>query len=136
MTNFKDLEKATIKAEYSRHYPDPLNQSSEGDPLHIEHHVILSRAVDVPPCISKAPNPREQKTDMGIYRDVRKSLDAADDLSFHLKNKGITLLAHHVVYSPDKKIATVYLGQGDGIADGAHTYQIILEAQEAGTCPE
>jgi len=136
MISIKNLEKTAIKAEYSRHYPDPLNQNPEGDPLHIEHHVLLSRAVDVPKGISKAPNPRAQKTDRGIYKDVRKSLDDADDLSFHLKNKGITLLAHHVDYSPDKKIATVYLGQGDGIADGAHTYQIILEAQDAGTCPE
>lgn len=136
MTSIKNLEKTIIRAEYSRHYPDPLNQSSEGDPLHIDHHVLLSRAIDVPPGISKAPNPREQRTDKGIYKEIRKSLDDADDLSFHLKNKGITLLAHHVEYSADKKIATVYLGQGDGIADGAHTYEIILEAQAEGTCPE
>jgi hypothetical protein len=136
MVSIKNLEKTIIKAEYSRHYPDPLNQSPEGDPLHIEHHVLLSRAMDVPKGISKAPNPRAQRTDKGIYKDVRKSLDNADDLSFHLKNKGITLLAHHIEYSADKKMAAVYLGQGDGIADGAHTYQIILDAQDEGTCPE
>ena len=136
MANIKNLDKATIKAEYSRHYPDPLNQSSEGDPLHIDHHVLLSRAIDVPSGISKAPNPRAQRTDRGIYKEVRKSLDDADDLSFHLKNKGITVLAHHLEYSTDKKTVDLYLGEGDGIVDGAHTYQIILEAQEAGTCPE
>lgn len=136
MPNIKNLEKTIIKAEYSRHYPDPLNQSSAGDPLHIEHHVLLSRAIDVPSGISKAPNPREQSIDRGIYKDVRKSLEDADDLSFHLKNKGITLLAHHVEYSTDKKIATVYLGEGYGIADGAHTYEIILKATSEETCPE
>ena len=46
MSNTKSLEKAIIKAEYTRHYPDPLNQSSEGNPLHIEHHILLSRAID------------------------------------------------------------------------------------------
>jgi hypothetical protein len=136
MSNMENLNKIIIKSEYSRYYPDPLNKSTEGDPLHIEHHVLLSRAIDVPEGISKAPNPRAQRTDKGIYKDIRKSLDDADDPSFHLKNKGITILARGVEYGADKRIATVYLGQGDGIADGAHTYQIILEAQAAGTCPE
>lgn len=136
MKNNKNLEKVTIKAEYSRHYPDPLNRSADGDPLNIEHHILLSRAIDVPSEISKAPNPRAQRTDRGIYKEVRKSLDNSDDLSFHLKNKGITILAHHIEYSTDKRTAALYLGDGDGIVDGGHTYQIILDAQEAGTCPE
>jgi hypothetical protein len=136
MKNIKNLEKATIKAEYSRHYPDPLNKSSDGDQLNIEHHILVSRAIDVPAGISKAPNPRVQRTDKGIYKEVRKSLDNTDDLYFHLKNKGITILAHHVEYGTDKKTVDLYLGEGDGIVDGAHTYQIILDAQEAGTCPE
>jgi hypothetical protein len=136
MTNVKTLEKVTIKAEYSRRYPDPLNKSSDSDPLNIEHHILVSRAIDVPEGISKAPNPRAQNTDRAIYKEVRESLDNAADLSFHLKNKGITVLAHHVEYSTDKKTVYVYLGEGDGIVDGAHTYQIILEAQAAGTCPE
>ena len=136
MKNTKNLSKATIKPEYSRRYPDPLNKSSDGDLLNIEHHILVSQALDVPEGISKAPNPRAQKTDRGIYKDVRRSLENADELSFHLKNKGITVLAHHVDYSEDKKTVDLYLGEGDGIADGAHTYQIILEAQAAGTCPE
>jgi len=136
MKNTKNLEKATIKAEYTRRYPDPLNKSSEGDPVNIEHHVLVSRAIDVPASISKAPNPRAQNTDRAIYKEVRESLDNAADLSFHLKNKGVTILAHHVAYSEDKKTVDLYLGEGDGIVDGAHTYQIILEAQNAETCPE
>ena len=135
MTNTK-LDKVTIKAEYSRRYPDPLNKGTDGNSLNIEHHVLLSRAIDVPEAISKAPNPRAQRTDRGIYKDIRESLDNVTDLSFHLKNKGITILAHHVESSEDKKTVDLYLGEGDGIVDGAHTYQIILEAQEAETCPE
>jgi hypothetical protein len=136
MKNNKKPEKVTIKAEYSRHYPDPLNRSADGDLLNIEHHILLSRAIDAPSGISKAPNPRVQRTDKGIYKEVRKSLDNSDDLSFHLKNKGITILAHRIEYSTDKRTADLYLGEGDGIVDGGHTYQIILDAQEAGTCPE
>jgi hypothetical protein len=136
MSKNKELDKSTIKAEYSRHYPDPLNKSADGDVLNIEHHVLLSRAIDVPPGVSKAPNPRAQRTDRGMYKEVRKSLDNSDDLSFHLKNKGITILAHRIEYSTDKRTADLYLADGDGIVDGGHTYQIILDAQEAGTCPE
>jgi hypothetical protein len=136
MKNNRNLEKATIKAEYSRRYPDPLNKSTDGNPLNVEHHILVSRAIDVPSGISLAPDPRAQKTDRGIYKEVRKSLDNSDDLSFHLKNKGITILAHHVEYGTDKRTADLYLADGDGIVDGAHTYQIVLEAQEDGTCPE
>ncbi len=132
-----NLDKVTIKAEYSRRYPDPLNKSSDGNTLNIEHHVLLSRAIDIPENISKAPNPREQRIDKGIYKKVRESLDNTDDLSFHLKNKGITILAHHVEYNDtDKKIVDLYLGEDDGIADGAHTYEIILKAKAEETCPE
>ncbi|MBI4297989.1 MAG: AIPR family protein [Chloroflexi bacterium] len=134
--NTHSLTSVTIKAEYSRRYPDPLNQNSEGDPVNIEHHILLSRAVDIPDGISKAPNPREQRTDRGIYKEIRKSLDNSADLSFHLKNKGVTILARHVEYSADKKTAILYLGEGDGIADGAHTYEIVRESKIDGTCPE
>lgn len=136
MKNTKDLDRVALKVEYSRHYPDPLNKGSDGNPLNIEHHILISRAIDVPTGISKAPNPRAQRTDKGIYKEVRESLDNTDDLSFHLKNKGITILARRVEYGIDKKSADLYLGEDDGIVDGGHTYQIILEAQEAGTCPE
>ena len=136
MKNTENLKKVTIKAEYSRRYPDPLNKSSNGGALNIEHHVLLSRAINVPEGISDAPNPRVQNTDRAIYKEVRESLDNAADLSFHLKNKGITILAHHVETSEDKKTVDLYLGKNDGIADGAHTYRIILEAQEEETCPE
>jgi hypothetical protein len=136
MSNIKNLKKTIIKSEYSRHFPDPLNKNLEGDPLNIEHHILISKAIDVPSGISKAPNPREQRIDKGIYKKVRESLENTDDLSFHLKNKGITILAHHVEYSADKKIATIYLAENDGIADGGHTYEITLATQSEGTCPE
>ena len=135
MVDKRNLSKAIIKSEYSRRFPDPMNENITGDPLNIEHHILLCRAIDVPD-ISKAPNPREQRTDKGIYKKVRESLESADDLSFHLKNKGITILAHQVEYSADKKIATVYFGENDGIVDGGHTHKIIREAQDDETCPE
>lgn len=136
MANKKSLNKVIIKSEYSRRFPDPMNENVTSDPLNIDHHILLSRAVDVPSGIPKTPNPREQRIDKGIYKKVKESLQSADDLSFHLKNKGITILAHQIEYSTDKKIATVYFGENDGIADGGHTYEIVLATQGDGTCPE
>ncbi len=136
MTDKKNLTKAIIKSEYSRRFPDPLNENVEGDSLNIEHHILLSRANIVPSGIPKTPNPREQRIDKGIYKKVKESLQNTDDLSFHLKNKGITVLAHQVEYSADKKVATILFGENDGIADGAHTYEIVLAAQAEVTCPE
>ncbi|MCL4457315.1 MAG: AIPR family protein [Nitrospirae bacterium] len=131
------LNKFILKSDYSRRYPDPLNKTEEGDPYNIEHHIFVIRAIDVPSGMPMTPNPREQRIDKGIYKEVTESLKSTDDLSFHLKNKGITMLAHQVEYgSTDKRIATVSFGENDGIADGGHTYKIILAAQEEGACPE
>lgn len=130
------LDKFILKTDYSRRYPDPLNKTTEGDPYNIEHHVLLCKAIDVPSGISKEPNPREQKIDVGIYKDIQESLEDSGDLTFHLKNKGITVLAHHVEYSEDKRVVTVYLDEDEGIVDGGHTYEIILNAQSQSKCPE
>ncbi|MBN1367511.1 MAG: AIPR family protein [Dehalococcoidales bacterium] len=136
MGKISSTKNMSFIAEYSRRFPDPLNQTSEGDPLNIEHHILISRAINIPDGISKSPNPREQNTDRAIYKQIRASLDDASDLSFHLKNKGITIIARRVDYSHDKRTIVVSLGENDGIADGAHTYEIIREARTAGTCPE
>lgn len=130
------LEKVILKSDYSRRYPDPLNNTQVEETYNIEHHVLLCKAKDVPSGISKEPNPREQRIDLGIYKDIQASLEDGEDLTFHLKNKGITLLAHGIDFSEDKKVATVYLGEKDGIADGAHTYEIILDSISRGTCPD
>jgi len=133
--NFNEIE---LKCEYSRRFPDPLNQIVEQGPFNIEHHILLAKAIDIPQEIPLEPNPRAEsdRINYSIYKDVRKSLENGDDPTFHLKNKGITILAHKVEISEDKKIATLYLADGDGIADGGHTYRIILAAQNDKTCPE
>jgi len=97
---------------------------------------LLIKAIDVPSGISLEPNPRGQRIDWGIYKDIQSSLEDSGDPTFHLKNKGITLFAHKVDISEDKKVVTAYLGPNDGIADGGHTYQIILASQSKNKCPD
>ncbi len=131
------MKKITLKCFSSRRYPDPLNSLMiSEDTYNIEHHILTVRALDVPSEIPKDPNPREQNTDRSIYTDVRESLDDETDLSFHLKNKGITILAHKVEYTSDKKGAVLYFAPGDGIVDGAHTYEIVQESIEDKDCPD
>ena len=134
----KSLNPIVLKTDYSRRYPDPLNNLTNQGPYNIEHHVFLVKAVDVPEGIPLEPNPRAEsdRVNYSIYKVVRKSLDRADDPTFHLKNKGITILAHKVELSEDKKTAMLYLGDDDGIADGGHTYRIILASQKDKTCPD
>ena len=133
------MKKITLKCFSSRRYPDPLNDlitSEDENPYNIEHHILTVGALDVPSDMPKDPNPREQNIDHGIYREVRNSLDNETDLSFHLKNKGITVLAKKVEYTRDKKIAGLHLLDGDGIVDGAHTYEIIRKSIEEQDCPD
>lgn len=130
------ITKVIVKADYSRRFPDPLNQPTDSTSYNIEHNILLCKAMEVPSGISKAPNPREQNIDRKIYKDIRKSLENSGEPTFHLKNKGITILARKVEYSEDKKIATILLAEGDGIVDGGHTYEIIMASKGENLCPE
>lgn len=134
----KTLNPIVLKTDYSRRYPDPLNNLTNQGPYNIDHHILLVKAIDVPANIPLEPNPRAEsdRVNYSIYKMVRKSLDRTDDPTFHLKNKGITILAHKVEISEDKKTAMLYLGEDDGIADGGHTYRIILASQKEKTCPD
>jgi hypothetical protein len=86
----------------------------------------------MPTGLPKGANPREQNIDRGIYRDVMKSLLNEDCTpnTFHLKNKGITILAEEVVKSDDEEALKVRFSSDEqGIVDGAHTYDIIMRGQ-------
>lgn len=126
--------KVTFKTDYSRHYPDPLNKHYAPGLFNIEHYVFLCKAKGLPLHIPKDPNPRGQNTDREVYKEVRNSLLSREDLTFHLKNKGITILATSVDLSNDKQTAVITFMEGNGIVDGGHTYKIICENQDE--CPE
>lgn len=112
---------ATFVAEYARRIPDPTLRNAE-------RHLMFVRAQDVPDDLPKDPNPRAQKIDRGIYREVGAHLLNEDGTpnTFHLKNKGITLIARKVDRkSNDEHVYNVTFGSGHGIVDGAHTYEIL-----------
>ncbi|MCL5773313.1 MAG: hypothetical protein M1536_02910, partial [Firmicutes bacterium] len=67
------LDKVILKSDYSRRFPDPINNFPGDQPYNIEHHILLCKAIDIPSGISKENNPREQRIDYGIYKDVQAS---------------------------------------------------------------
>ena len=98
----------------------------------------MMRADEVPRDLPLDPNPRAQKIDRRVYRDVYDGLmnEGCTQNTFHLKNQGLTLLASDV-----KKIRShpdafrISFTKGQGIVDGGHSYQIILRGQESGEMP-
>jgi hypothetical protein len=86
----------------------------------------------MPAGLPKGANPREQNIDRGIYRDVMKSLLNEDCTpnTFHLKNKGISILAEEVVKAEnDEELKVKFASIEQGIVDGAHTYEIIMRGK-------
>ena len=87
---------AHIPVRWARRMPDPTING-------VYTHFMLVPANSLPAEIPLDPNPREQNVNRPVYRTVQRSLRQDDEGvpgTFHLKHRGITLIASHV-----KKIA-------------------------------
>ena len=116
----------TFKALASRRIPDPIFPNSN-------RHIFLCACKDMPEGLPKGANPREQNIDRGIYRDIMKSLLNEDGTpnTFHLKNKGISILASDVSKAEnDEELRVRFTSNEQGIVDGAHTYDIIIHGKQ------
>jgi len=118
--------KFRFEATYARRMPDPIYGRVGG-----ERHILILNVEDVPEGVPKDPNPRNQRTDKGIYRDVQSSLlnEAGTANTFHLKNKGITAIAKGVEKLEDD-VYEIEFPPDYGIVDGGHTYKIVCENRE------
>jgi hypothetical protein len=116
----------TFIADFARRIPDPTIANAE-------RHVMFVRVLDVPDGLPKDPNPRAQKIDRLIYKEVGKHLlnEEGTPNTFHLKNKGITLIAEKVRRDGDEHVYEVTFGPGHGIVDGGHTYEILRTNRES-----
>jgi hypothetical protein len=112
------MKKFTIPALFIRRVPDPVFP-------HCERHVLIAAMKDLPPGLPTDPNPRKPRVDRLIWRDIKKHLlnEEGTPNTFHLKNKGITLIADRVNKIDEENVELVF-ADGQGIVDGGHTYQL------------
>ena len=123
------LEQYEFKCAFARRIPDPNFQKSH----RMETYSFLMRCRDLPSKIGNEPNARDTNIRRLTYQQVGKSLleeDGSDEGTFHLKNKGITIIADSVKQNGDSAfIVKMDTGQ-HGIVDGGHTYALIQENKE------
>lgn len=112
-----------FKPVFARRIPDPVFHESHG----IERHVLMVPVRSVPTGLPYDPNARLPNTRRRVYQEVEQSLLNKGDNTpgtFHLKHKGITLIADDVKRRGENDY-TVTIKKGHGIVDGGHTYQLI-----------
>lgn len=119
------MAKFVFECEYARRIPDPVFFKS----YKIERHVLLVPVRSVPKGLPYDPNARLPNVRRRVYRDVLDSLlNGADNTpgTFHLKHKGITLIAEDVLRRGDNHYV-VTMDDGHGIVDGGHSYKLIVD---------
>lgn len=121
-----------LPCRIARRIPDP-SQVFDG----LERHILFPRVRDVPRGIPLDPNARATNIHRRIYRQIEESLLDRQDAhpgTFHLKHKGITVLAQSVKkLGPNDAGEDVYsitIGDGEGIVDGGHSYELIVGCEE------
>ena len=113
---------------FARRIPDPVFADSPK----IERHIYFVRVGDVPAGLPLDPNARVPKIRRRVYREIEKSLLDQETTpgTFHLKHKGITVIASAVEKRDDETyLVTLGDGENHGIVDGGHTYELIMKNQ-------
>lgn len=108
-----------FRSQFARRIPDPVFRD-EG----VERHILFVNARDVPKGLPDKPNARVPNIRRTVYKEVRESLLSGDG-KFHLKHKGITLIASSVTKKGDSPVYTVTFGKNQGLVDGGHSYELL-----------
>lgn len=136
-------QEIVVPAVWARRMQDP---NIDG----VQTHFMLVPAAELPDGIPTDANPREPNLNRRVYREVRRSLcdendDAADDGTFHLKHRGITIVADAVTkaakgHHSGMDAFVLHFAKGtadiDGIVDGGHSYELIRQARDRDGIPE
>lgn len=116
------MTKFIVETKFARRLPDPtLGKDAE-------RFIFLAPVERVPAGIPRDPNPRSPNIDRGVWKEIARHLLNEDGTpnTFHLKNKGITLIASSVEKLDDDSYSLVF-EDGDGVVDGGHTYELLTE---------
>lgn len=129
-----NTNKATIVAPLARRIPDPNFKDEYG----LERHILIVPVNSLPKDIPLDPNARRPKTSKRVYQKVKASLFNQDcePGTFHLKNKGITIVAQSVNAVTKDTYEIAMVNGIHGIVDGGHTYTLITEAQASSELPD
>jgi hypothetical protein len=113
-----------VRAKLARRIPDPKFHN-------IEHHFMWVGAPDMPSGIPLDANARKPKVNRALYKDVRESLldQNGEEGTFHLKNQGIVIVATSVK-KVGEDLYDIAIAEGQGILNGGHTTELIVESQE------
>jgi hypothetical protein len=119
-------KKFVFASQFARRIPDPVFHKSYG----IERHIFMVPVRAMPMDLPLDPNARlPGNTRRRVYQEIENSLLNSGDNqpgTFHLKHKGITIIAESVKKLNDNEYAVI-MRPGHGIVDGGHTYQLISE---------
>ena len=124
-------ELSPIKDPTHRPESDPHVSSSTVSPG-VTHYVGLVPVSAIATNLPNTPNLRAANIKTQVAKDVAVSL-RKNDGNFHLKNKGITMLATSVSRSGegwDVVLTPSATQDSDGILDGGHTYAVICDARK------
>ncbi len=127
-----------VVVKSARRMPDPNFGGAET-------HYMLVPASEFPADIPLDANPREPNVNRPVYRDVSRSLCQLDDSregTFHLKHRGIAIVASAVSKSRESREDGMDVYElhfppdsGYGIVDGGHSYEIVRKAVQEGVAP-
>lgn len=119
----------------ARRIPDPNFKNTHG----LERHLFMMSVKEMPSGIGLDPNARSPNIRKRVYQQVEASLlglDGSPPGTFHLKNKGITIIADSVK-QVGKDEYSVGLRSGlHGIVDGGHTYELIVRNTDNEDLPD
>jgi hypothetical protein len=101
----------------------------------VTHYIGIVPVSGIATNLPNTPNLRAANIKTPVAKDVALSL-RSNDGNFHLKNKGITMLATSVVRNDSGWDVVLTLSDAqdsDGILDGGHTYAVICDELAAGS---
>ena len=119
------MQSFRFSAPIARRFPDPNFK----DKLGMERHIWVVPVHAMPKGLPYDPNARRPNIARRVYKRVEESLlnMGTEPGTFHLKNKGITVIADSVDVEKARDTFVVKLDAGHGIVDGGHTYALIME---------
>lgn len=121
-----------IHAALARRFP--AQKDAPAELSSVETMLLRVQANELPEGIPDDANPREPNLNRQVYRKVRASLTGAEGSgSFHLKHGGIVVIADRVDKLPNDNYRLWFdRDVKQGIANGNHSYTLILDAQKEG----